>query len=204
MRRKGQLPTVKGAVSLPAAGRFPQQAKGESVPRETALFFRRWGRPAGIVDLITEGHQSIREVDAFNHRFRMLHLDIVLGKVPESGHAAVDQAVGGLLGDLAGHAEHRHIDGVRGAESGNFVGVLNRETGNLLADEGGIFIEKSHQIEPGTCEIHMVDKGAAKVAHADQDRPKALIQPENLTDLLMEQRDVIAKALLSESAVNPA
>ena len=126
--------------------------------------------------------------------------EIIAGKVPERPDAGIHQRFGQLLGGVPRDAHHRHMGVMLGAEfrQGGHVPdgqPVRQRHPDLLRG----LIKGAHQLEAAVTEqVVLSDQALAAGAAAHQYGRDLFIHAQNVADLLIQQLDIIAVALLAE------
>src|SRR5690606_29427987 len=80
-----------------------------------------------------------------------------------------------------------------------FVGVVDWDAADLLADELGVAVEGVDDDEALGVEAVIGEDGLAKVSDADENHRPLAVQAEDLAQFLGQTLDVIATPLLAEA-----
>lgn len=139
-------------------------------------------------------------MNVFNQNFRVRHGNIVVAEIPETLHAQVYQHIGDFLHITAGNAYNCANRVIVNAE---ILQVIYMPYGNSfyhVAADSFILVENSDKFETAVLVEYFICYGFAQIAGADKDCFKLLVNAENLADFLLKFRNVVAIALLAESA----
>ena len=137
-------------------------------------------------------------MDALHAHAGLLHVELGIGEIPDSLHAAGHQPFGHGGGGGAGDSENTH--------AGRMLGEIGLELVDM-EDGGGSDGSTHHlgqdvkgcvQMEAAGLELKALDEGAAQISGPQDDRRMPLVHAQNIGDLPQKLVHIITVALLPE------
>ena len=149
---------------------------------------------------VTQGQQGVHKVDVLKKHAGNLRGQLHVGEVPEAPDAQVDKLVRQGLGHVLGHRQHRHVGLVAGHILRQLVHGADGDAPDLGVHQRGGHVEGGVHLEAHLFEIEVLQQRMAQMAHADDDKPVAVVDAQNVADLGPQLRHVVAIPLLAELA----
>lgn len=139
-------------------------------------------------------------MNVFNQNFRVRHGNIIVAEIPETLYSEVYQHIGDFLHITAGNADNGANRVIVDAE---ILQIIYMPYGNSfyhVAADSLILVENSDKFEAAVFIENFVCYSLAQISGADKYSFQFLVNAENFADFLLELRNVVAIALLAESA----
>ena len=153
-----------------------------------------------VVHTVGKSHQAVAEMHIFHDHVRVLDTQVEVAEIPEAADPERNELIRKGLCRILRDAKHGNGRVMRPAEA---VKGFHRHDGkprSRRALDQRIAVEDANQPAAALLEINVCGDRFAKIARTDQDDPGFLMDTEDIADDLAQFLDMIAIALLTETA----
>ena len=153
-----------------------------------------------VMHTISKGHQAVAEVNVFNDHIWIVDPKVEVTEIPESADSQRDQLIRKRLRSVLWDTEHSDLRLVLPAEAVKAFHRHDRKSGGGCSGKQGIAVKNTDQLAPSLLKFHMGSDGFAEISGTDQNDTGRFIDAKDAANDLAQLLDMIAVALLSESA----
>ena len=147
---------------------------------------------------VAQSQQRVHEVDILEKHAGHVGGQLHIGEVPEAPDAQADQLIRQGLGHVLRYRQHRHVGLIPGYIVRQLIHSADGNAPDLGVDQRRGHVKGGVHLEAHLFKIEVLEQSVTQMARADDDKPVAVVNAQDVTDLGPQLGYVVAVPLLAE------